>query len=137
MESEPVPIKFALLNIQGLSTKLNPKLESEEVKLLFSENDCVLFTESWGNEFTDFHVQGLTHFVLNRTEYKLNSKRSSGGIVLYLRDSLIKQDSNPLFKTDSGDIIWLKLDNNNSVFSNELYIYVFATMFPREQADKV
>ena len=67
-------------------------------------------------------MQGFTHFVLNRTEYKLNSKRSSGGIVLYLRDSLIKQDSNPLFKPDSDDIIWLKLDNNNSVFSNELYI---------------
>ena len=96
MESEPSSIKFALLNIQGLSTKSNPKLESEEVKLLFSDNDCILFTETWGNEFTDFHVNGFTHFTLNRTEYKTNSKRSSGGITLYLKNTLIKNESNLL-----------------------------------------
>ena len=68
-----------------VSTKSNPKLETEEVKLLFSENYCILFTETWGNEFTDFHVNGFNHYMLNRTEYKTNSKRSSGGIILYLK----------------------------------------------------
>ena len=98
-------IKFALLNIQGLSTKSNPKLETEEVKLLFSENECILFTETWGNEHTDFYVNGFTHYMLNRIEYKRNSKRSSGGIILYLKNTLIKPDSNVLYKTDSDDVI--------------------------------
>ena len=110
MESEPLPIKFALLNIQGLSTKSNPKLETDQVKLLFAENDCVLFTETWGNEFTNFHVNGFTSYMLNRTEYKANSKRSLGGIIIYLKNTLIKDDSNILYKTDSDDIIWLKLN---------------------------
>ena len=130
-------IKFALLNIQGLSTKTNPKLETEEVKLLFSENDCILFTETWGNEHTDFHVNGFTHYMLNRTEYKTNSKRSSGGIILYLKNTLIKPDSNVLYKTDSDDVIWLKLDNTNSYFSNDIYIYASVITFPQEQAGKV
>ena len=111
-------IKFALLNIQGLSTRSNPKLEAEVVKLLFSENDCILFTKNWGNEHTDFHVNGFTHYMLTRTEYKTNSKRSSGGITLYVKNTLIKSHPNVLYKTDSDDVIWLKLDNTSSYFLN-------------------
>ena len=40
-------LKFALLNIQGLATKCTNKLECEEVKNLFSNNDIVMFTEHW------------------------------------------------------------------------------------------
>ena len=75
------PIKFALLNVQGLATKSNNKLDFPEIKSLFSENDIVMFTESWGTEYKTFHVPGFQYFNLKRHKYKPNSKRAYGGII--------------------------------------------------------
>ena len=65
LKSEPVPIKFALLNVQGLSTKSNQKLESEEVKLLFFEK-IVFSLRNHGV----MNLRTFMYFVLNRTESK-------------------------------------------------------------------
>lgn len=85
-------LKFALVNVQGLSGKCSNKLEMVEIRDLFINNDVVLFTETWGSEHTNFTVSEFTFFELNRTEIKPNSKRASGGIIIYIRTSLIKQD---------------------------------------------
>ena len=104
-------LKFALLNIQGLVTKCTNKLESDEVKTLFLNNDIIMFTEHWGCSFTNFAVNGFTFFELNRTEIKQNSKRLSGGIIIYIKDSLIKLNKNTelSIKRQDDDIIWLTL----------------------------
>ena len=90
------PIKFALLNIQGLAIKSNNKLESPEIKSLFAKNDILMFTESWGTLYTNFNVSGFRYFNLNRYEYKPNSKRASGGIIIYVNERILKPDAKPL-----------------------------------------
>ena len=116
------PIKFALLNIQGLATKSNNKLESPEIKSLFAENDILMFTESWGTVYTNFNVSGFRYFNLNRYEYKPNSKRASGGIIIYVSERILKPDAKPLLLNDNDDIIWLKFDETNSIFSDCIYV---------------
>ena len=60
---------------------------------------------------TDFNVPNFRFFELNRTVYKSTTKRASGGIIVYIRESLINQDSVVFLCTDSDDIIWLRLDD--------------------------
>ena len=115
-------VNFVLLNVQGLACKSNNKLESLELKQLFSENDILLFTETWGNMFTKFDVDNFQHFELNRTEYKPNSKRSSGGLVVYIRDTIVKPNSTLSVLTQNDDIIWVKFDESNSYFSCNTYL---------------
>ena len=99
-------LKFALLNVQGLATKCTNKLESKKIKNLFSNNYIIMFTEHWGCSFTNFE--------LNRTEIKQNSKRSSGGIVIYIKNSLIKQNKNTelSIRKQDDDIMWLTLSSD-------------------------
>ena len=107
-------LKFALLNVQGLATECTNKLESEEIKNLFSNNYIIMFTEHWGCSFTNFAVNGFTYFELNRTEIKQKSKRSSGGIVIYIKNSLIKQNKNTelSIRKQDDDIMWLTLSSD-------------------------
>ena len=74
------PIYFTLLNIQGLASKSNNKLEWPEVKNCLKKMIFILFTETWGNAYTKFDFDNFQHFELNRNEYKPNKKRSSGGL---------------------------------------------------------
>ena len=83
-------LNFVMVNVQGLSGKCGNKLETDELREISKNNDVVLFTETWGNDYTKFDVRDFTHVALNRTEIKANSKRASGGIVIYIKESLIK-----------------------------------------------
>ena len=82
----------------------------------------MMFTESWGTEYTNFHVPGFQYFNLNRHEYKPNSKRASGGIIIYVKGSILKPNYNVMLMKDNDDIIWLKFDETNSIFSNCIYV---------------
>ena len=41
---------------------------------------------------------------------------------MYIKESLVKLNSNVLYKVDNDDIIWVKFDNTNSVFISDLYL---------------
>ena len=71
------------LDVRYLVTKRTNKLHSPELKTIFNENDIVFLTETWTNELCDIHIKHFELFVLNRTENKKSSKRSSGGIIVY------------------------------------------------------
>ena len=43
-----------------------------------------MLTETWADQFTDLTVKGFSHIHINRFEYKANTKRASGGIVIYI-----------------------------------------------------
>jgi hypothetical protein len=47
---EKVPLRFVLLNIQGIATKRTNKLNSPEIRNIFENNDIVLFSETWTDE---------------------------------------------------------------------------------------
>ena len=82
-------LHFVMVNVQGPSGKCGNKLETDELKVIFSNNDIVLFTETWGNAHTTFDVRDFTHIALNRTEIKANSKRASGGLLCILKIPLL------------------------------------------------
>ena len=56
-----------------------------------------MFTETWGNQHTFFYVENFQYFEFNRTGYKSDTKRSSGGLVVYSRDSILKPNSKKLY----------------------------------------
>ena len=63
-------LNFVMVNMQGLSRQCGNKLETDELREVFKNNDVVLFTETWGNDYTKFDVRDFTHVALNRTEIK-------------------------------------------------------------------
>ena len=83
------------------------KLQSEVLLNLFKENDVVLLTETWLGDEACVQVNGYRPFQLNRTVKKHNAKRESGGLIAYIREELVTDDT--LYMMDSDDIIWLRL----------------------------
>ena len=63
-------VKFCVLNIQGLKGKSYNKLDTREIQQLFSTNDILLFTETWGNDSWLYDVDNFNYFVLNRKKTK-------------------------------------------------------------------
>ncbi|MCG8044774.1 MAG: reverse transcriptase domain-containing protein, partial [Candidatus Thiodiazotropha endolucinida] len=96
------------------------KLQSEELVRLFREKDIILFTESWLGEEANVQVNGFQHFQLNRTVKKRGAKRESGGIIAYIRDELVTD--NTLFLRDCDDILWLKFDGSLFNSTNDLFL---------------
>ena len=70
-----------------------------------------MLVETWGHRHVDFSVPNFRFFELNRKTYKSKTKRSSGGIIVYIRESLISHDSVVFLTTEGDDIIWLRLDD--------------------------
>lgn len=97
--------------MQGLVTKYTNKLYS---------NEFILFTGVWSNDRCDLSVNGFSLFQLNRVDKKRTAKRDSGGISLYVKNEYRKHCE--LLKTDSDDIIWLKLDRTLLYLSYDLYL---------------
>ena len=113
---------FVLLNIQCLISKRTNKLNLEELKNIFDVNDLVMLTETWTNEYNDLSFEGFKVFWLSRLEKNRKSKRSSGGIAIYIRDTFYKH--NMLYKEDSDDILWLRFEGTTFNLKHDVF-YVF------------
>ena len=125
--------RFSLLNIQGLVTKFTNKLHSQELKTIFSSSDFVLFVETWAGEFEDLSVPGFHLIQLNRTDIKTNTKRNSGGIALYIKQTLYTYCT--LLEKQSDDIIWIKINGHLFNLSNDVYLclcYIIPASSSRE-----
>lgn len=114
---------FALLNVQGLVTKFTNKLDSQELKNIFRCCDFVFLTETWSDSSLDLSVPGFTLTQLNRVEKKQNTKRNSGGIAIYIRESFKRHCF--LLETDSDDIIWLRIDGHLFNLTYDLYVCLY------------
>lgn len=79
-----------MFNIQGLIGKSFNKLDSEELKQIFSKNYILLFTESWSNEQFNHDVPHFKHFIMHRQNKFVRTKRDSCGIVVYVHERLCK-----------------------------------------------
>lgn len=102
-------MNFVLLNVQGLKTKGIDKFQSVQFQTFFQNNDIILFTETWADEFSDLGVDGFIHYQLNRSEYKENTKRASGGIVIYIKEYLVSPDSEMLLLKENDDVLWIRI----------------------------
>lgn len=97
------------------------KLQSKELEV-FEKNDLILFVESWLSEeaLLSVQVNGFTCYHVNRNLKKRNTKRNSGGLILYIRNELVTDDT--LFMTDSDDLMWVRLDGK--LFNKQEDIYL-------------
>lgn len=114
-------------------TKYTNKLHSQELQEIFKRSDFVLLTETWADSFSDLSVPEFVLFQLNRTEKKINTKRNSGGIAFYIRESYKKFCT--LLQKDSDDIIWLKIDGQLLNLTYDLYLclcYIVPSSSSRE-----
>ena len=114
-------INFVVLNIHCLISKRTNKLNLQELRHIFENNDLLLLTETWTDEYSDISFPGFKVFWLSRLEKNRNSKRSSGGIAIYVRDKFYK--TNMLFKQDSDDILWLRLEG--CLFNPQYDVFVY------------
>ena len=113
-------LRFSLLNAQGLISRRTNKLKSPELKQIFDSSDLVLFAESWTDETSDLEVNNFEHFVLNRKLIKANSRRNSGGIVLYVRNKFASSET--LVFTSEDDFLWIKLSKPVLFSDKDLYV---------------
>ena len=95
---------------------------SPELRSIFQNNDFVLMTETWADEFSDLSVDGFKLISLNRTERKQSAKRNSGGIALYIRDSFYEYCT--LLERSGDDIICIKIDKQILNLPNDLYVFL-------------
>ena len=105
-------LRFSVLNINGLISRRTNKIKSREFQDILNSSDVVLLTETWTNDFSDIYVNNFEAFVLHRKEKKKNSKRDSGGIIVFIRNKYITGET-LVFKS-YDDIICIKI--SKSVF---------------------
>ena len=77
-------LNCTLLNIQYLISKRTNKLESQELKQFFQNNDIVLLTETWSDEYYDLTFPDFKVLSLIRDNRNINAKQNSGGIAIYM-----------------------------------------------------
>ena len=76
--------------------------------------------ESWTQKKSDIDINGYKCFNLYRKFQNRRANRCSGGIVLYIRDSI--SDGVKLVRNHYDSIIWIKLDKNFFNIESDIYI---------------
>jgi len=71
-------VKLGLLNIQGLIGKSYNKLDSNELRTIFQNNDILFLTETWLNDMFNDNVENFDHYFLNRKRKAKGAKRDCG-----------------------------------------------------------
>ena len=113
-------LHFGLLNIQGLATSTTDKIHNGELIDIIKKHDIIMFTESWTNELSDIDICGYDHYDLHRKRKSKNAKRDSGGMIIYYKQELNNYVN--FVKSDSDDIMWLKLSGDILPSGVDLYV---------------
>ena len=103
-----------------LRFKSTNKLLSAEIRFIFSQSDFVLLTETWANDLSDLSVDDFILIQLKRAKKRCNTKRCSGGIALYIRQSFYQNCT--IIEKDSDDIIWIKIKDNMLNLNHDLFL---------------
>ena len=116
-------IKVLSWNVQGLT---NIKINDEDFLNYIRKFDIILFFESWANNSACYDIDGFKCYPFNRKIQNKKSKRSSGGIAIYIKQSITKGIS--IVKNYQDAIVWLKLDKlyfnlTEDIFLASVYIW--------------
>ena len=106
--------------MQGLIGNRYSKLDDDYVKSLFDKHDILLFTETWLSDIYNHEVHVFFTFVLNRTCKLRSSKRNSGGIIVYVRDTL--KNYVEFLKQVDDSIMWFKIKGCRVVGGKDLLL---------------
>ena len=104
-------------NINGLTSS---KLEDPDFLNYICKYGIIFMYESWTHNKSDINFNGYESFNFYRRFQNRRANLCSGGIVLYLKDSI--SDGVKVVKNHANSIIWLKLDKNYFKIESDVYI---------------
>ena len=108
-------LKIYFKNVYGLSKEY---LAINETELIC--HDIVLLVETWCHPLDDFSLKGFVHKNYARNFRHINSRRGSGGLYLFIRESIL--DGIEFLHNIEDVMAWLRVDA--SYFGLEKDIYV-------------
>ena len=114
-------ICFVHFNTQCLCSKRVNKLHDDFFIDLFGRNDILLFAETWTSELSDISVNNFETVPLHRVDKHRGSRRDSGGLICYIRSSLMSFVN--VYAKDSDDIIILKVCKTLLGIDHDLYLF--------------
>lgn len=79
-----------------------------------------MITETWANQYSDVNVENFEHFVLNRLDNKSTATRSSGGIIIYVRNEFVTKDTLVFHSCDN--VICIKIAGSNLGLQHDLCV---------------
>ena len=88
---------------------------------IFENSDIILLTELGNSDLYNYEVNGFETIKLHRTDMKVGTKRSSGGLIIYIRSKFCDKDM--IIKTVADDIHVIWLGYKQGVLSNK-YVFV-------------
>ena len=107
-------IKVLAWNCNGLTAE---KRQNEDFSNILRENDIVYLLESWTSSNSD--IEYVKHNFYRKFRHR-NTRRNSGGIVLYYKAGL--KDGITIVRNNYDTIIWLKLDKTFFSFPEDVYL---------------
>lgn len=95
-------------NIEGLS---NEKKTNKEFSDFITKFDIICLIETWTRKNSKIDLTGYSNPIHSFRRFQnKRAKRASGGLLIYIKDSIRKGVK--LMKNDTDSIIWIKLDKN-------------------------
>ena len=108
-------MSISFWNIKGLTEDL---MNETEFKTTF-KLDIIVFAENWTTAESKLAVKGYVVEQSVRSSQDQNSRRSSGGIVVYVKSEI--SQGIKLIQSKHDDILWLKLFKTFFNLDNDLF----------------
>ena len=97
---------------------------------IINKYDIIFLSETWTHKDSKTDINGFSSFHFPRTFIHKKAKRSSGGIIIYYRNSL--KSGIKCIRSFNDVICWIKLDKD--FYHVEKDIYLCATYIPPEMS---
>ena len=118
MKNNTDKLSVSFWNIRGLTYD---KLTDEDFKK-YLKTDVIAFTESFAEEQSKLSLAGYVVDQSVRKNQNENRRRSSGGIVVYIKSDI--SQGIDYIKSEHSDIMWLKVKKQFFEIENDLFIEV-------------
>ena len=90
---------------------------------ILCEYDIICLSETWSNKNTNIDLNGYSNPIHSYRKYQhRRARRSSGGIIIYIKDSLRKGVK--LIKNEVDCLVWLKFDKTFFHIETDIYLPV-------------
>ena len=96
------------------------KLTDPEFISYVNKYDVILLCETWTSKLSSLSISGFEVFASHRPKINKKARRCSGGVILYVKESLLKAVT--VVKDDVPDMLWVRLDKNHFGFVNDLLL---------------
>ena len=116
-EFEQRKLNILSWNVHGLT---DSKIDNDDFVKILVKNDIIFLYETWTNNLSQCSLNGYSSNNFYRKFKHRNAKRSSGGIVVYYKDSM--KNCIEIIQNHVDTLIWLKLDHNYFQLDKDVYI---------------